>query len=190
MRSRLSIYLLALLVGSCASAPPELAVKPGDRCRVYFQRKNETAPVIELVNRTLYGADEAAKLRTERGTAKVMPDSEMALLIQELANQNFYRSAVVEDLPPGSRTAISVEINGRRHSLSPAGSGATDVNTAAADYGACGRLINDTYNATLGTQHGAIKGMTGEEYFKREQLRLEKEAEERIQKARRSEGGR
>jgi hypothetical protein len=190
MRCHFRIHLLALLLGSCAATPPELLTRPGDQCRVYWQAKNSAAPTIELVNRSLYDADEAAQLRCQRGSAKVMPDAEMALLIEELADLDFFRSSVSDTVEPGSRTAISIEINGSRRSLAPTGSGATDMQTAAADYGACGRLLQDAYNATLGAQQGEIKGMTGEEYFRREQERLEREAEERIQKVRRSEGGR
>jgi hypothetical protein len=157
-----------------------------------LQKAGNAAPTVELFNRATQEADPAASLRTSHGTAKVMPDADMALLIEELADHRFFEWAVPESQPPGSRSGLVVEINGNRRLLSPTATRAASLSDSLEDLNACGNIFRTAFNATFSfaLHEKKIEGMTGEEYFMREKERLQRQAEESVRKARQSEGGR
>jgi hypothetical protein len=191
MRYDPGVYLLALVAASCAStSAPELLVNPGDKCRVYLQKRDDPAPMVELVNKALAGADPSAEKRASQGATKVMADAEMALLIQHFSEYRFFSWAVPGDVPSGSKTGLTVEINGNRWTLSTIGSRAANPNDVISDYQECRNAFNDAFNSTMGFQQVKLQGMTGPEFFWKENERLQKEAAESVEKAKRTGGGR
>lgn len=190
MRYDLGVYLLAIAASSCASTPPELVVNAGDKCRVYWQKRDDPVPTAELVNRALSAADPSAEQRASQGATKVMADAEMALLIQHFSEYRFFSWAVPGDIPSGSRTGLTVEINGKRWTLSPTGSRADNPNEVIPDYRECRDAFSDAFNRTLGFQQLKLQGMTGPEFFWKENERLQREAAESVEKAKRTGGGR